>query len=323
MRWPELAIPLLAISVGGFGCQDSAPADSWEVASQGIYAGAISKDASLTLVGSLNHGASLWRTQDQARLFNWAHQAGEFVQLVAADFSPNGQRAVTTDPRTLVLWDTQSGQALNYWTIPSAALDVALLADGQHVLMGLKDHSALLFDASSGAYQHTLLHQGAVNSVDVSANGQLAITGSDDNSARIWSLVDGSEQQQLNHGNPVRVVSLSASGKYAFTAAQGDRVAVWDTASGSLLHELHHGIHLGVKSARFSADERFLVIGYANRQVAIFDVATGQRLKRWDPGTRHAMRATGAAILEVAFDDSGQLIYALAGDGRLLTLRIS
>ena len=58
-------------------------------------------------------------------------------------------------------------------------------------------------------------------------------------------------------------------------------------------------------------------------QASFFDVASGRRLQTWDPGTRHAMRASGAAIIELAFADGIGSLWALAGDGRLLKLRRS
>ncbi len=305
------------------GCSSGEPPSaSWEMAAQGFYAAAISDDGEMAVVGSMNHGASMWRLADHERLFNWAHESGEFAELVAADFSPDGTTAVTTDPRTLVMWNTASGAAMNFWATPGVVLDVAVMNDNRHVLMGLDNHSALLFDAVSGDYKRTLLHEGEVASVAVDEAGDNALTGSDDYTAVLWQLSDGTVLNTYQHDNPVRCVALSPSGRYAFTAAQGDLVAIWDNESGSQLHELHHGINHGVVSARFSPDDRLLAVGYANRRIALYDVVSGRPMQTWDPGTRHAMRASGAAIIELAFTD-GAALWALAGDGRLLRLRRS
>ncbi len=306
------------------GCSGAdKPSGTWELAAQGFYAGAISDNGELAVVGSMNHGASMWRLPDQERLYNWSHESGEFVDLVAADFSPDGSRAVTTDPRTLVMWNTASGAAVNFWATPGVVLDVAVLNDNRHVLMGLDNHSALLFDAANGDYKQTLLHEGEVADVAVDSAGDFALTGSDDYTAVLWRLRDGSTAQVFKHDNPVRCVALSSGGRYSFTAAQGDLVAIWDNNTGAQLHALHDGINHGVITARFSADERLLAVGYANRKVALFDVASGRRLQTWDPGTKHALRARGAAILEIAFAENVSTLYALAGDGRLLRLRRS
>lgn len=302
------------------GCTgERSPAQTWEVAAQGLYTGALSEDAGLLIVGSLNHGASLWRTGDHERLFNWSHQSGEYAELVAAAFSPDGSRAVTTDPRTLVLWDTNTGRALNYWATPGAVLDVAMFPDNRLTLLGMDDHSALVFDAESGSYEMTLLHEGKVGAVDVMRNGEAALTGSDDNTAVLWSLNQQQPLHTYRHDNPVREVRLSPDGRFAFTAAQGDLVALWDNTSGERLHVFHKGINHGVTHARFSANNDSVAVGYANRKVVLYAVPSGRTLQRWDPGRRHAMRASGAAILGLGFGRDG--LYATTGDGRLLRLQ--
>ena len=299
------------------------PHASWDIAEQGLYAGAFSRDGEFAIVGSLNHGASLWRMQDKERLFNWSHNPGEFAELVATNFSPDTSRAVTTDPRTMVMWNTQTGQSIQYWATPGAVLDVALLPDNKRVLLGLEDHSALLFDAVSGTYAHTFLHRGHVSSVAASANSEYLLTGSDDETAILWSPTSGEKIHTFRHDNPVREVALSPAGNYSFTAAQGDLVAIWDNNSGQLRHQIHNDPYHGVVSANFSEDESLLLIGYVNREIALYNVASGERLRLWDAGTKHAMRATGAAIIDVTFAPNNSSIYALTGDGRLLEFRLT
>lgn len=313
-------LPLLLLTATTSGCDGgSTPAASYRMATQGAYTAALSTGSELALVGSLNHGGSLWRTGEHARVFDWNHESGAFSDLVAAAFSPDGTRAVTTDPRTLVVWDTGSGDALVYWTTPAAALDVAIGNDGR-VLMGLADHSAVLFDADDGRHLHTLLHQGVVGSVDLSADGRWALTGSDDETAVLWNTTTGEAHQRFPQDNPVRIVALSPQGRLAFVASQGRAVAVYDAASGTRVHQLIDR-NPGVTSARFSADERRLLIGYVNRTVELWDVTTGARLQRWNAPARNLWQGPGAAMLAVGFSTSPDRFFALAGDGRLLELR--
>jgi len=314
-RWRTTsAVVLLGLLAG---CGDTPPAQTKKLAAQGIYTGALSNDSQYALVGSLNHGASLWNASDHERLYNWSHEAGKVTDLVAAGFSPDGSRAVTTDPRTLVVWDTASGSALAYWTTPAAVLDVSVLA-GDRVLMGLKDHSAVLFDAESGDHLHTLLHEGVVGSVAATDDGRLALTGSDDETARIWSLETGEQLALFQHDNPVRVVALSSSGRLAFSAAQHQRVVVWDPQTGATLQQLSKR-NTGITSARFSDDEKLLLLGYVNRRVELWNVDQGRLVDSWDAKARNPWHTTGAAILAVGFKSNRQF-YALAGDGRLVEL---
>lgn len=305
------------------GCSESGdPSRSWEIAAQGLFSGALSPSADFALVGSLNHGASLWSTPEHERLYNWRHQDGQFVELVSASFSPDGSRAVTTDPSTLVLWNTATGESLGYWGSPGVVMDVALFSDNRNILLGLDNHSALVFDATTGAYRQTLSHRGSVGAVSVSQNDRFVLTGSDDFTAIFWDLDNAGAVNTYQHNSPVSVVALSDSARYAFTAAQGSLAAIWDNQTGEMLHEIHKGLNHGVVSARFSADERFLALGYTGRQVALYEVSSGERLRSWDPGVRHHLSARGATILAIAFSAESNALFALTGDGRLLEFRI-
>ena len=89
---------IIVLAAGLVSACSPTPDRTWSLTAQGIYAAGISNDAELAVVGSLNHGASLWRTTDFERLYDWNHQPDEPVELVAAAFSPDGRRAVTADP---------------------------------------------------------------------------------------------------------------------------------------------------------------------------------------------------------------------------------
>lgn len=304
------------------GCQHDDTTASHELASQGIFSGALSSDGGFSLVGSLNHGASLWRNPDHERLYDWNHQAGEYSTLTAAAFSPDGSRAATADPRTLVLWDTRTGESLGFWATPGSVMSLAVLEQGRAVLMGLEDHSAVLFDPVNGAHLRTFLHQAVVGSVAASTDGSLALTGSDDETAVVWDLNTGESVHRFECGNPVRQVALSATGRYAFTAAQGAGVTLWDATTGARLADLHDR-NPGVTSARFAFDESTLLIGYVNRTVELWDTRNQKMIQRWNAGARDPWRPTGAAILAVGFDARTGAYLALAGDGRLVELRRS
>ena len=310
---------LLAVALSG--CSPG-PAAEYELAAQGIYTGAISRGAEYALVGSLNHGGSLWRGSDHERLYNWNHRQGEFSELVATAFSTDGSRAVTTDPRTLVFWNTITGEAISYWTTPAPVLDVAIVAGSSRVLMGLEDHSAVLFDAESGDHVETLLHEGMVRSVDVTADGRLAVTGSEDETAAVWQLDSGERIQTFDGSNPIRVVAISPAGRLVFTASQGREVAIWDTATGNRLHLLSDR-NQGITSAAFAEDEQTILIGYVNRTVELWDVQRGQRLDQWYADAKNPLHPTGSAILAVAYAQQAGYYWALSGDGRLVQLRSS
>ena len=46
------------------------PIQEWKIAHQGLYHASISEDASHLLAASYQHGASLWTTDEPARIYN-------------------------------------------------------------------------------------------------------------------------------------------------------------------------------------------------------------------------------------------------------------
>ncbi len=71
------------------------PTREVEYAVQGIYSAAISNDARYAIVGSIQHGGSLWDANNHERLYNWNHKKDSYSNIVASAFSPDNQYAIT------------------------------------------------------------------------------------------------------------------------------------------------------------------------------------------------------------------------------------
>lgn len=311
--WLAASLLLLA------GCSDDAFV-SKRLAAQGLYTGAFSNDGSLVLIGSMNHGSSLWQTKEHERIFNWNHSADGFADLTATAFAPDGSKAVTAQARDLVVWDTQTGTDLAYWGSPGNLLSVALASSGRQLLLGMQDHSAVLIDPTSGDHLRTLLHTAPVGAVALGRNGSRALTGSDDETAVLWDLTQGTALHTLQHSNPVRAVALSATNRFLFTAAQSREVTLWDGATGEPIHQIESR-NSGVISASFSEDENLLLLGYVNRQVTLWSTQSQRQLGQWHIGAENPLHTQGGAVLAVGFTQDPGVFFALSGDGRLSELR--
>jgi WD40 repeat protein len=307
------------------GCFNSAPGSRIEVAKQGLYSAVFSDDHSQLVVGSINHGGSLWALASNERRFNWNHKQGEFSQIVASAFSAEGQYAITATPQTMVLWNAESGQGINYWTAPSEILDIALTSNGNHALLGLVDHSAALFDVKNGGVTQVFYHDGRVNSVDTTATNTTVISGSDDYTARLWDASSGSELQRWQHQEEVQLVRLSPDGSLAFSMAKYDKAAIWDTHTGTLKAQLplaKSAIARGklFTTATFSSDNRYLLTGTTNQLVQLWSVDTMKKIKQWKATKRDPLSPTAATVLATAFGNN-DTFYAVTADGFIHTLR--
>ncbi len=302
--------------------EKNTPSSSIEVANRGINGGALSIGGEYSVVGSIFHGGSFWRNSDGERFYNWNHSENiDDRIIISATIDNTNNRALTTDASTLVLWDINTGEASRYWTSPAEILDSQLSSGGRYALLGLADHSAVMFDAVRGGITRTFYHKGRVRSVDVSGNNNpLAITGSEDHTAAVWQVSDGQRLFTIQHEEDVQLVKLSNDGRYALTAAKYDRAELWDTQTQKSLgiiplqkSQLQRGLR--INSARFSSDNKHLLLGYTNRKIELRDTNTLKLIKQWSIPKRDQWQPTAAAVIDVAFDKQAKGYWAMSSDG--------
>lgn len=301
------------------------PSDSTEAAVKGIEAAAVSSDGTLTVIGSIHHGGSLWRNQDGERLYNWNHTQGEYSTFVAADISPNGQWALTAAAHTLVLWSLKDGSSFRFWTAPAEILDLSLSRSGDLALLGTADHTAVVFDVQRGGIKRSFYHQNRVRSVDLSDDARFAITGSEDNTAVLWDMRTGEALQRIQHEDEVQTVALSPDGSLAFSAAKYDKAIIWNTSDGRIIGEIPlaaEKLQRGLRftTARFSDNNRHLLTGRPDRLVQLWNVSDVSLAAEWSVPKRDKWKPTSASIVAVGFSGTGNYI-AVASNGFIHQLK--
>lgn len=315
-------ISLLALS----GCDKSlSPSDRIEVAVNGVHGGSISNDGRLAIIGSVHHGGSLWRLSDSERLYNWNHNKDELSVIISSDIDPSNQWAITAEADTLVLWDLSSGSAARFWTAPGQVLDIDLAPGGRYALLGQADHSAVIFNTIRGGIVRSFTHEGRVRSVDLSDDGKLAITGSEDGTAILWQVSNGERLLTIKHSEDVQQVAISPDGRYAFTAAKYDRAEIWDIEKKHSLktiplskERIKRGLE--VTAAQFSKNNQFLLLGYTNQNVELWNVSDMKLLKKWKLTKRHQWEPTGVSVIDLAFSSATNRYYAIGSSGFIYSL---
>lgn len=304
------------------GCTEKAmePKQLLEVASVGLNAGRISPSGEFACVGSLYHGISLWRLSDQERLFDWNHKKNEDTLLIDCQFTPNARWALSADVSTIVLWDTASGKGERYWQAPGEILSLAVTPNGRYALLGLSDHTAVLFNVQAGGVVRTLHHNNRVRSVDISDDGKLALTGSEDFQAKLWDLNSGEALQSMQHDDEVQLVKLSGDGSLALTVSKYDRASLWRTADGTSIGQLDLGAQkiergLRLTAARFSPDNQWLLSGRPDQIISLWSTTDLSEVARWKIPKRRAWKPQGASIIDVAFSPEANQFFALSSNG--------
>jgi WD40 repeat protein len=304
-----------------FACSEGkSPEKSWENAVKGNYSAALSNDGKLSVIGSITHGASLWDVAARERIYDWNHKVGEYSNIIASGFSPEGNYALTADHQTMVLWDTRSGKAITFWTAPNEVMSVELTPDGNFAFLGLEDYSAVLFDVKRGGVKRTFYHKDRVRSVALSADGKIAITGSEDQTAKLWNIETGEELFSWQHNAEVHTVAITPSGDKAFSMAKYDNAVIWDTQTGRKLGQLPllpTALKRGqlFTSAEFSPDGSLLLTGTSDRLITLWDVNTLEALTSWTVPKRDAWKPTGASIIALSFSDQPSQFLAISSNG--------
>ena len=320
-----LSLPLFLIACSG----GTPPESSFEYAVQGLYSAKLSDTGSLAIVGSINHGSSLWQASDNARRFNWTHQQGQLSEITNAAFSADLNYAITATPQTMVLWDAKNGASMAYWTAPSEILDIRLLPNAQLALLGLADHTAALFDVRNGGVKQVFYHQARVSSVDVNSRQSFVLTGSDDYNAKLWHLQTAKVLHEWPHKAEVQLVKLSPNGKLAFTMAKYDKAALWDTATGESKGEIPLATSalsrgLSFTAVAFSNNGDYLLTGTSHRTVQLWNTKTLTEVTRWIMPKRDAVAPTSASVLALAFNGGGAAnpsYRAITSDGFIHELK--
>ncbi|WP_415897165.1 WD40 repeat domain-containing protein [Neptuniibacter sp. QD72_48] len=325
MRYGFCKLLLTGSILGLTGCGGGDDPSLWkEYALTGAYSATLSENGSHSVIGSFNHGGSLWQSSNHERLFNWNHKAKDFSIIAATAFSPEGTYAATANQQDLVLWDVKTGKPEWFWSSPAEIMQMDLSPNGDFALLGLADHTAVYFDVKNGGVQRTLRHNARVRSVDLSDDGTLALTGSDAYKAKLWSMQTGEMLRELEFGNVVDTVALSPNTQYAFSAGSLDKAVIWDVNSGKELHVLSNIKDLLQKrvsylSARFSPDNSKLLTGTAAGLVQLWDVKTGAELRTWRIHKRDPYGPVHAGVYAVAFGQGKY--YAIGSNGIMNELK--
>lgn len=305
----------------------SSPNSSLEVASKGIHAAALSDDGQHSLIGSIYHGGSLWNNTDSERLYNWNHSNEEPSTLIAADFSNDGQWALSADNHTLVLWDVKNGKAERYWVAPGEILDAKLGPKANTALLGLDNNTAVIFDIRKGGIKNTFTHKNRVRSVDYSNDGRYALTGSEDYTANLWNPHNGEKLFTFKHNDDVQLVKLSPDGNLALTVSKYDKALLWETKEGKVLNEIPlsaQHLRSGTRyiSAQFSNDGKYLLTGRPDSLAELWETEELSRLTRWKVPKRQAWKPAGSAVIAVSFSTEDNVFFAITSNGFVHKLKM-
>jgi WD40 repeat protein len=275
---------------------------------QGVASVAFSPDGHKAISGSFDATLKLWDLDAGRLLCTLEGHKGPVTSVV---FSSDGKCALSGSmDRTVRLWDLETRQELRSFGPHETGVScVALSPDGKRFLAGCGfeqirhnapnvnglggetmdwfrphqlDGRVWVWDIGTGARlpQPFQGHGDEVTSVVFTPDGKQALSGSFDRTVRLWNVETKQEVRSfIGHTGEVFGVAISADGKYALSC------------SGTL-----NPIPNGPNQPPNPMNQP--LPGAGDNSVRLWDVATGQELRRFNGHTN--------AVLSVAFAPNGK-----------------
>ena len=225
--------------------------------------------------------------------------------LAFAAFDPNGKYCVVaeiTDARTeaadaragafdLQLWDLAEKRAVRALKGHDRGILCAeFAADGRRLFSGGYDGRLRIWDVETGTQIGEFAHTGSVTDVALTPDGRLAVTACVDRAVRVFDLVDKKKLKEFaRHQDIVWSVAVSPDGKFVASGGGND----YDGQSGKL------------------------VPGSRDYEIRLWDVATGQEVRRFRGHTEQvatlAFSADGRRLLSGSRDNTVRLWHVSSG----------
>jgi WD40 repeat protein len=229
-------------------------------------------------------------------------------------FSPDGRRlAIGLWDGTLHLTDPDLAVSDAHELVVPAHSDwiytVAYSGDGQRVLTASRDHTARLWDATSGRMIGELVgHTSDVTSATFSPDGRRVATSSNDGTARLWNAETFREQLELHgHVGVINSVAFAPDGRRVITAGADATARVWDTDSGREIAVLR-GHAAAVLGVAVSPDNRQVLTSGDDHTIFTWDATSWQR-------KAELRGCTTGGVRQASFDPQGQQVAAVCEDG--------
>lgn len=284
------------------------------LAENGVFSANLSEH--YALIGSLTGHAELWKLKPKSLVHKWQH-TDDKNGVIALDISSQEDYAVTAEKNSIAWWRISDGTLLSVWSLPDI-FSVSISPDGQYALVGLadkaiylalqhgktlyafkhddivvttdlsdsgsyaitgsEDHTAKLWDLTTGELKHTWQHDNKLATVAISHDDKYVLTNAALSLTRLWKVSKGKLHKQIG---PKRVTLSSASfsdnNKYLLLGHISQRIELWSVRRGNL-----------VKFWRPKKTEQWrptaatiLSLGFVNKDKKFNSIAANGYLQRW------------------------------------------
>ena len=194
-------------------------------------------------------------------------------------FSPDGNRlAVAGGTGTLQILEASTGNVEKTFPVGASPSRLIFSPDGKRLTVS-SDAGLVVWDVESGQMVQTFKGQGIITCVAFSPDGKSLASGGFDGSVRIWNAGSDNETIRISAASAIHnTVVLSPDGGIAMTGINDDTIRLWNAATGE---RLGPPLKLENKCVNwdFARDGEQVVLTDADRNVTVWEVATGARIR--------------------------------------------
>jgi WD40 repeat protein len=244
------------------------------------------------------------------------HMQGHQAYVVAVAFAPDGKTLATgSHDATLRLWDVATGKEQRCLTGHGDQVSALSFApDGKTLASGSWDRTIRFWDVSTGKAMRLVEgHAYGVCTVAYAPDGQTLASGGLDGTLRLWHVASGRRLREVvvNPGG-VRALAFAPDGQTVATAGAGNDLRLWDASTGEAVRSFAARTgkvnavvmdQASVNAVAVSPDGQLVVTGNADTSIRLWDLATGQHLRR--------LGRQPDAVWSVAFAPDGKTVASV------------
>ncbi|CAA9956971.1 wd repeat domain 5b [Pyrenophora teres f. maculata] len=214
--------------------------------------------------------------------------------------SPSSRRRLPTKPTSLHYAPT-----LILRGHKKAVSCIKFSPDGRYIASASADCTIKIWDARTGALEHTLEgHLAGISTISWSPDSKILASGSDDKSIRLWDPNTGLAHPTpfIGHHNYVYSIAFSPKGNMLVSGSYDEAVYLWDVRAARVMRSLPaHSDPVG--GVDFVRDGTLIVSCSHDGLIRVWDTATGQCL-------RTLVHEDNASVSSVIFSPNGKYVLA-------------
>jgi WD40 repeat protein/serine/threonine protein kinase len=160
---------------------------------------------------------------------------GHNGRITRVSLSANGRWALSSDNKTMRLWNVFTGECVYVFGDDSGGLhSFPLCIEGNLALVGNSNATISLLDiVTKSQVREFIGHTGRITSACLSGDGRRLLSASEDNTLRFWDIDTGKCLRTLEgHSDKIHCAWLSNNGQWAMSKSSDATFRLWNIASG-------------------------------------------------------------------------------------------